>query len=160
MCSGLLQGRASHDNGLLLSDAKRSRRFEEGQVPSIWGLAHAGSGLPSALRRWVHSPIPTSVAPGIVAAMFAALLACSAARAACTTSGAAPVVVTCSGTFATNNTVNTSISRTQSFNDSVAATVDSTGVITGAGLAPTSTLSGSPVRPDHHRGVPVTIKTA
>ncbi len=84
--------------------------------------------------------------PGIAAAIFATvLLTGSDARADCTTSGAAPVVVTCSGTFTTDNTVNTPVSRTQSFNDSVSATVDATGVITGAGLAPTSTAAGSTV---------------
>jgi hypothetical protein len=78
-------------------------------------------------------------------------LASSGAFADCATSGSGPVTPTCSGTFATTNTQN-SVSqnpditdRIQAFSDSVNASGASGAVIGGAGLAPTSTLSGSTV---------------
>src|SRR5260370_33212877 len=87
----------------------------------------------------------------VVAVFAAALLAGSDAWAVCSTSGTAPVLVTCSGAVTTVNAANSTTpnantnARIQSFNASVTATVDSTGVITGAGLPPSSNASGSTV---------------
>jgi len=76
-------------------------------------------------------------------------LASSGAFADCATSGSGPVTPTCSGTFATTNTQN-SVSQNPDITDRIHASLDSVNasgasgaVIGGAGLAPTSTLSGS-----------------
>ncbi len=75
----------------------------------------------------------------------------SSAFADCATSGSGPVTLTCSGTFATTNTGNSTtpnadtVDRTQTFSDSVNDTVNSGAVLTGAGLQVSSVLSGSSV---------------
>ena len=85
------------------------------------------------------------------AGFAAAILSGSEAWAVCATSGAAPVLVTCSGAVTTTDTINTTTpnanttDRTQAFADSITATVNLAASITGAGLSPVSTLNGSTV---------------
>ena len=102
-----------------------------------------------------------------VSAIFiSASFASSSAFADCAVSGSAPVTVTCSGTFTTTNTANATTpnpdttDRIQTFSDSVSATVSSGAVITGAGLGPSSTLSGSTVSLTNNGSITATGVTA
>jgi uncharacterized protein with beta-barrel porin domain len=88
-----------------------------------------------------------------VAVFAAGLSVGSDAWAVCATTGTAPatVTVTCSGAVTTTNTNSitspnpNTTDRGQLFGSSITATVNAGATITGAGLAPTSTLNGSTV---------------
>jgi hypothetical protein len=97
----------------------------------------------------------------IAAAILAEGVVSSSAWAVCATTGAAPVTLTCGGAVTTTITANSTSPNPntsdliQSFNERLSATVNAGATITGAGLAPSSTLNGSTVSLTNNGSIPL-----
>ena len=119
-------------------------------MPNILRLTRAGGHLPDSLKpRWCHSPTVTRVALsiGILAIL---LMQSENALAACTTTGFAPVTLTCAANTTTTNTTNTASpattsDRAQSLFSSIIAQVNGGVTVDGFGLNLITTLPGSTV---------------
>lgn len=133
-------------------------RQRGGAMASSWrgdrGRAHAGFRS----RYWLASTSSVSAL-----ALAAVAWPTSSALAVCSTSGAAPVTFTCSGTVTTINTTNATspnantVDRNQFFNDSISGTINTGAVINGAGFNLTSAVNGSTVSLTNNGSVTSTV---